>query len=76
MMDAFASIISNNLNAVMKILASITIVMSLPTMVASFYGMNVNLPLQNQPFAFPLTLGISIALSLAAVFLFVRRDWF
>ena len=40
-MDAFASVISNNLNIVMKFLATITIVMSIPTMVASFYGMNV-----------------------------------
>lgn len=39
-MDAFASIISNNQNIVMKFLAAITIVLSIPTMVASFYGMN------------------------------------
>jgi len=45
LMDAFASIISNNLNGIMKFLASITIVISLPTMVASFFGMNVNVPL-------------------------------
>src|ERR671922_833867 len=44
MMDAFASIISNNLNSVMKALAAITIIMSLPTIVSSFYGMNVDLP--------------------------------
>jgi magnesium transporter len=49
MMDAFASIISNNLNAVMKILAAITIMISLPTIVASFYGMNVDLPFQTLP---------------------------
>jgi magnesium transporter len=42
MMDAFASIISNNLNIVMKALAVITIVLSIPTLVASFYGMNFN----------------------------------
>ena len=45
-MDAFASVISNNLNIVMKVLTVITIVMSVPTMVFSFYGMNVlDLPL-------------------------------
>ena len=48
-MDAFASIISNNLNGVMKFLASITIVLSLPTMVASFFGMNVHLPFEDHP---------------------------
>ncbi|MCD6424672.1 MAG: magnesium transporter CorA family protein, partial [Anaerolineales bacterium] len=52
MMDAFASIISNNLNVVMKFLTSATIVLMFPTLVASFYGMNVELPLQNSPFAF------------------------
>ena len=44
MMDAFASIISNNLNGVMKGLAALTIILNLPTIVASFYGMNVELP--------------------------------
>jgi len=41
-MDAFASVISNNLNIVMKVMTSITILMSVPTMIASFYGMNVS----------------------------------
>lgn len=76
MMDAFASIISNNLNSVMKFLASITIVLSLPTMVASFYGMNVHLPFEDVPYAFLLTIGISVFLSLSAVYLFWKRDWF
>ncbi|MBO8125797.1 MAG: magnesium transporter CorA family protein [Firmicutes bacterium] len=59
MMDAFASVISNNLNIVMKFLAAITIILALPTMVASFYGMNVGLPFQDSPNAFWLVLGIS-----------------
>jgi magnesium transporter len=76
MMDAFASIISNNLNMVMKVLASITIVLSLPTMIASFYGMNVDLPLQNSAYAFLLVMAMSFGISLAVVFVFVKRDWF
>ncbi len=76
MMDAFASIISNNLNSVMKFLASVTIVLSLPTMVASFFGMNVHLPLEGHPLAFPLTLLLSFVISLSAVYVFWRRDWF
>ena len=52
MMDAFASIISNNQNQVIKILTSVTIILSLPTLISSFYGMNVALPLQNTPHAF------------------------
>jgi magnesium transporter len=75
MMDAFASIISNNLNSVMKLLASITIVLSLPTMVASFYGMNVVLPLEGHPWAFLAILGISLVISSVSAFLFWKRDW-
>ena len=44
-MDAFASVISNNLNIVMKFLTSVTIVMAIPTMISSFFGMNVDIPL-------------------------------
>lgn len=51
-MDAFASIISNNLNIVMKFLAIITIVMAIPTIITSFFGMNVPLPYQNHSFAY------------------------
>ena len=76
MMDAFASIISNNLNMVMKALAAITIIISLPTIVASFFGMNVNLPFQTHPLAFWLTVGISAALISLAVLIFYKRDWF
>jgi magnesium transporter len=49
MMDAYASIISNNLNIVMKVLAVVTIVMEIPTVITSFYGMNVFLPFQRNP---------------------------
>ncbi|MBS4537050.1 magnesium transporter CorA family protein [Clostridium sp. D2Q-11] len=76
MMDAFASIISNNLNIVMKVLTSITIVMSIPTMIASFYGMNVGLPLQNSPYAFLLILGGSIALSTIVIIILAKKNMF
>jgi magnesium transporter len=75
MMDAFASIISNNLNTVMKFLASITIVLSLPTLVASFFGMNVHLPLELHPNAFIYIILISVLISLVVVYIFWRRDW-
>ena len=51
-MDAYASIISNNLNGVMKTLTSITIILAVPTMISSFWGMNVHLPLQDSPYGF------------------------
>jgi magnesium transporter len=76
MMDAFASIISNNLNGVMKILASITIVLALPTMIASFYGMNVHLPLEEHPAALLIVLAFSIVIAVGAVYIFYKRDWF
>lgn len=52
MTDAFASIISNNLNMVMKFLASMTIILAVPTMIASFWGMNVNVPFMQHPYGF------------------------
>lgn len=51
-MDAYASIISNNLNGVMKMLTSITIILAIPTLVASLWGMNVPVPFQNNPWGF------------------------
>ena len=48
-MDAFASVISNNLNIVMKLLTSITIMLTIPTLFASLWGMNVPVPFQNSP---------------------------
>jgi magnesium transporter len=74
-MDAFASIISNNLNVVMKFLASVTIVLALPTLVASIFGMNVALPLQDHPAAFWLILGASMIVAVIVVVIFWRRDW-
>ena len=74
-MDAFASIISNNLNVVMKFLASVTIILSMPTMVASIYGMNVDLPFQRSPGAFGLVMGIALLAALLITWLFWRRDW-
>lgn len=76
MMDAFASVISNNLNIVMKFLTSVTIVLALPTMVASFYGMNVDLPFQKSPFAFAMIIGISFLFSVIGVILLRRKDMF
>jgi magnesium transporter len=77
MMDAFASIISNNLNGVMKALAALTIIVSLPGTVAGFFGMNVMLPLSDtNPLAFPIVAGIALALTAIATYIFYKRDWF
>lgn len=76
MMDAFASIISNNLNGVMKALAAITIIINVPAVVAAFFGMNVRLPGEEQPFAFLTVFGIALTLTAIATFIFYKRDWF
>jgi magnesium transporter len=76
MMDAFASMISNNQNEVIKLLTSVTIVLSIPVVVASFFGMNLNLPFQGQPMAFEITLAISVLLSALAIFILRKKDWF
>ena len=65
-MDAYASIISNNLNGVMKYLTSITIILAIPTMIASYWGMNVNVPMQNNPFGFILIVMISLLIGIIA----------
>ena len=75
-MDAFASIISNNLNAGMKALAALTIILNMPAIVAAFYGMNVALPGESHPLAFIFVIGLSLALTAVATFIFYKRDWF
>lgn len=65
-MDAYASIISNNLNGVMKYLTSITIILAIPTMIASYWGMNVAVPMQGNPFGFLLIVVSSLLIGIIA----------
>ena len=73
-MDAYASIISNNLNVVMKLMTSITIVLSLPTLIASIWGMNVSLPFATNPYGFAIVIGISVIISAVAFVWLKKRD--
>jgi len=75
-MEAYASIISNNLNIFIQRLTLITIVLMVPTLVASFYGMNVPVPMENSPYAFPMIVFISIVVSLFLVWFFLRKKLF
>jgi len=75
MMDAFASIVSNNLNTVMKFLAAITIVINVPMLIASIYGMNVPLPGGMNFHTFGYLIASSILLSVLVIVLFRRKDW-
>jgi magnesium transporter len=77
MTNAFATIISNNLNSVMKFLASATIIIAIPTMIASFYGMNVlDIPLSQSPLAFETIFGISCIVSVVLGLFMWRKKFF
>lgn len=76
MMDAYASIVSNNLNVVMKQLTSISIILMIPTLIASLYGMNVPNFFENSHFAFIFILLICCAFSIGGILLFKRKNWF
>ncbi|BBF42041.1 magnesium and cobalt transport protein CorA [Lachnospiraceae bacterium KM106-2] len=77
MMDAFASVISNNLNIVMKFLATVTIVLSIPTMIASFYGMNFdNIPLNHSPYGFYVVTLVAFAITGIIAYFFAKKDLF
>ena len=76
MMDAFASVISNNLNIVMKFLASITIVMAIPTMVASFFGMNVPVPWEGDPMGFVIVSIVALGLTIISIWVLWKKRLF
>jgi magnesium transporter len=76
MLDTFASVISNNLNRVMKFLTSVTILVSVPGVVAAFYGMNVVTPLANYVHAFSFVVGISVVAMAVGALLFWRKKYF
>lgn len=62
-MDAFASVISNNVNIVMKLLTVVTLIISIPTLIASLWGMNVNVPFADSPWGFWVVLAIAVVVS-------------
>jgi magnesium transporter len=76
MMDAFASVISNNLNVVMKQLTIISIVLMIPTLVASIFGMNVPNFLEDSKWALLIIIAVSVSLSVIGVVSFRKRQWF
>lgn len=75
-MDAYGSIISNNLNITIRRLTLITIILMVPTLIASFYGMNLNLPFDDHPYATYFIIVISIVLSLLVAWYFQRKRLF
>jgi len=75
-MDAYASVISNNMNTIMKQMTSISIILMIPTLIASLYGMNVPNNLEDNHYGIWIVISISFLLSLFGVFLFKRKRWF
>lgn len=75
-MDAFASIISNNVNTIMRRMTTLSIVLMVPTLIASFYGMNVDIHLEHVPHAFSLIICLSAVLSALAFIVFRKIKWF
>ena len=79
MMDAYASIISNNMNVVQKFIAVATVVLSIPNIVFGAYGMNLaieGMPLARSPYAFALIIGISIILSYIVYLYFEKKKMY
>ena len=72
--ESHSSLLSHNLNKTMKLLTSVTVILTIPTMVSSFYGMNVDLPLQGHPLAFLGVLAITTIISISLLVIFNKRD--
>ncbi|MCI6285007.1 magnesium transporter CorA family protein [Selenomonas sp.] len=72
--DTFSSIISNSQNLVMKFLAAMTIIIAIPTVVSSFFGMNVPVPLADNPEGFFYVMLVAFAISITSAYILWRRD--
>jgi magnesium transporter len=75
-LDAFASIIANNQNLILKRLAGITIILQFPVLVASIYGMNVPIPYQHTTHAFYIPIILAIGTSVIMAWYFMKKNWF
>ena len=73
--EAYSTIMTNNLNRVMRVLTVLTTILAVPTLIASIYGMNINLPFNNSEFAFGGIMLFSIAISLILLLFFKYRRW-
>lgn len=73
--DSYQIIFTNDVNRTIKMLTALTVIVTIPTIIASIYGMNVALPFQNKPYAFLAILGITLVSSVTAILLFLRKRW-
>ena len=72
-MDTYQSIINNNMNTIMRTLTSVTIILMLPTLVASFFGMNLVNGMENNPVGFIVAILLSLAISVLSWFFFRHK---
>ena len=72
-MDTYASIISNNLNVAMKVLTSLTLIVAVPSMIGSFWGMNTGVPFESQPWGFWVVIGISVIICAAIAIILYKK---
>jgi magnesium transporter len=73
--DAYDNILSNNLNKIMKLLTAVTVILTIPTMISGIFGMNVHLPMTDNPYAFWIIISITVASSFGLLFIFLKQDW-
>ena len=73
--EAYSNIMTNNLNRQIKILTTLTIVLTVPTIVGSFFGMNIDVPLDDKPYAFMLVAGGTLSFALLVLLILRKRDW-
>jgi magnesium transporter len=73
--DSYQAIFTNDLNNTIRLLTSLTVILTVPTIVSSVFGMNVPLPLANNPFAFLFVILVIVSISAIFYFIFKSRDW-
>jgi magnesium transporter len=73
--ESYSTIMSNNLNRVMKLLTALTIIITVPTTIINFYSMNVRLPFAQSPWAFWIVLGATLVLALILLGIFITKKW-
>ncbi len=74
--DSYQILFSNKLNKTIQLLTFLTIILTIPTIIGSFFGMNVSLPLSEHPYAFPIILLITVIISLIFAIVLNKRKWF
>ncbi len=72
-MDTYQSIINNNMNTIMRTLTSVTIILMLPTLISSFFGMNLVNGMESSPVGFIIAIVLSLAISIASWFFFRHK---